>query len=105
MTDSDLLTRIYAALNRRDIETVLATLHAEVDWPSGMEGRRIHGPEGVRLYWVHQWSQINPHVEPKAFRIDSTGAIVVDVHQTVHDMNGKLLADRTVQPPIASKMG
>jgi hypothetical protein len=97
MTDRDLLIKIYEAFNRRDIDTVLAEMHDDVDWPNGMEGGRVHGREAVRQYWLRQWSQINPRVEPQDFCTDPTGAMIVTVHQVIRDLDGKLLADRTVQ--------
>jgi hypothetical protein len=97
MTDHDLLLNIYNAFNRRDIETVLSALHPEVDWPNGMEGGRVYGREAVRQYWVRQWSQINPTVEPRSFHTDPTGATVVEVHQVIQDLSGTLLSKRIVQ--------
>jgi hypothetical protein len=97
MTDRDLLIKIYEAFNRRDIDTVLAEMHDDVDWPNGMEGGRVHGREAVRQYWLRQWSQINPRVEPQDFRADPTGATIVTVHQIIRDLNGEMLADKTVQ--------
>jgi SnoaL-like protein len=97
MTDRDLLINIYNAFNRRDIEAVLSALHPEVDWPNGMEGGRVYGREAVRQYWLRQWSQINPTVEPRSFRTDPTGATVVEVHQVVRDLSGTLLSERIVQ--------
>ena len=40
---------------------------------------------------------IDPRVEPRHFAFDDDGLIVVDVHQTVHDLSGKLMADQMVQ--------
>lgn len=97
MTDYDLLRKIYDAFNRRDIDAVLATMHPDVAWPNGMEGGRVHGREAVRQYWLRQWSQIDPRVEPRGFFTDPMGAIVVDVHQVVRDLSGNLLAERMVQ--------
>jgi ketosteroid isomerase-like protein len=97
MTDWDLLLKIYDAFNRRDIQAVLATMHPDVDWPNGMEGGRVHGREAVRQYWLRQWSQIDPRVEPLKFQTDPTGAIVVEVHQLIRDLSGNLLAQRMVQ--------
>jgi hypothetical protein len=96
-TDYDLMTSLYQAFNARDIETALAAMHPDVDWPNGMEGGRVHGHGGVREYWTRQWTLIDPHVEPRGVETDETGQVVVDVHQVVHDMNGNLLADRMVQ--------
>ncbi|HEY2392177.1 MAG TPA: nuclear transport factor 2 family protein [Candidatus Angelobacter sp.] len=93
----DLLTQTYKAFNHRDVDAALANMQADVDWPNGMEGGRVHGHKAVRQYWLRQWTQINPHVEPQGFRLDPAGATVVDVHQIIRDMDGKLLADRMVE--------
>jgi hypothetical protein len=45
-----LLTRVYAAFNAHDLETVLAALHPDVDWANGMDGGRVHGVSNVRDY-------------------------------------------------------
>jgi hypothetical protein len=50
----ELLQRVYAAFNRREIETVLATMHGNVDWPNGMEGGRVLGKAAVRDYWTRR---------------------------------------------------
>ena len=39
----ELLRHMYAAFNRREIDTVLAAMHPDVDWPNGWEGGRVHG--------------------------------------------------------------
>jgi len=93
----DLLTRTYRAFNARDIDAVLAVMHPEVDWPNGMEGGRVRGHAAVREYWTRQWAMIDPLVEPRGFGGDETGRIVVDVHQVVRDLAGKVLAEQRVQ--------
>ena len=93
----ELLVNAYDAFNARDIERALATMHPEVDWPNGMEGGRVHGHAAVREYWTRQWTMIDPHVEPRGFGSDETGRVVVDVHQVVRDLAGKVLAEQRVQ--------
>ena len=61
----------------------------DVEWPNGMEGGTVHGHEGVREYWTRQWGMINPHVDPVSFELDSSGDVVVGVHQVVRDLSGK----------------
>lgn len=39
----------------------------------------------------------SPRVDPLAFHEDGSGRTVVDVHQVVRDLNGKVLLDRMVQ--------
>jgi hypothetical protein len=93
----ELLTAAYQAFNARDVETVLAMLRPDVDWPNGMEGGRVHGRDNVREYWKRQWATLNPRVEPLRFETDKTGRTVVDVHQVVRDLAGNILVDQVVQ--------
>lgn len=92
-----LLRKVYAAFNRREIETVLAVMHSNVDWPNGMEGGRVLGTAAVREYWTRQFGLLDPRVEPQNFASEPDGRIAVDVHQVVHDKAGKLLVDHMVQ--------
>lgn len=95
--ERELLTFIYAAFNRRDIDAILPKMHPEVKWPNGMEGGWVHGHEGVRAYWTRQWGMIDPHVEPTDFEAADHGTISVHVHQVVRDLAGTVLLDRMVQ--------
>ena len=92
-----LLQKAYAAFNARDIDAALETMKPDVEWPNAMEGGTVHGHEGVRAYWTRQWGMINPHVDPVSFNPDSSGRIVVGVHQVVRDLAGKVLTDRMVE--------
>jgi len=96
-TQQSVLKKAYDAFNARDIDTVLATMHPDVDWPNGWEGGRVHGHNGVREYWTRQWAAINPHVEPLRFHTDESGRTVVDVHTVVRDPAGNIVADQMVQ--------
>ncbi len=91
------VTAMYAAFNRRDTDRVLGFMRPDVDWPNGMEGGRVHGHEEVRAYWKRQWGMVDPHVEPVRIADDEAGDTVVDVHQVVRDLEGKVLMDRMVQ--------
>lgn len=93
----DLILKTYAAFNARDLDAALAVMHPDVDWPNGMEGGYVHGRSGIRDYWTRQWGLIDPSVEPTRVEPDGTGRIVVDVHQMVRDLSGKVLADQMVQ--------
>ena len=95
--ERELLTFVYNAFNRREIDPILALMQPEVEWPNGMEGGWVHGHKGVRAYWTRQWGILNPHVEPVRFEIDNEGHIVTDVHQVVRDLTGSVLMDRLVQ--------
>ena len=93
----DLLRTLYRAFNARDMDTALAGMHPDVDWPNGMEGGRVLGHGEVRAYWTRQWGMIDPHVEPLGFAQEGAGRTVVTVHQVVRDRAGKLLVDAIVQ--------
>ena len=96
-SNRELITAIYSAFNRREIETVLAMMHPDVDWPNGMEGGRVLGRADVRDYWTRQFVMVNPRVDPLRIEDDEHGRTVVDVHQVVHDMAGNILVDHTIR--------
>ena len=96
-SERELLTFIYDAFNRREVDSILARMHPEVEWPNGMEGGWVYGRDGVRNYWARQWKMLDPRVDPVGFKLETDGCITVDVHQVVCDLQGKVLLDRTVQ--------
>ncbi len=98
MTDERaLLIQAYRDFNARRLDSVLALMQPDVVWPNGMEGGYVHGHEGVRDYWTRQWSLLDPHVEPLRIEQDRSGRFVVEVHQVVKDLTGKLLSDAVVR--------
>ena len=96
---AELLRSLYRAFNARDIDTVLAAMAPDVDWPNGWEGGRVIGHDAVRDYWQRQWDAIDPTVEPTASTIEVT------VHQVVRDKAGAVLADHEVRHVYAFRGG
>lgn len=96
-TSEQILRKAYRAFNARDIAQALTVMHPEVDWPNGMEGGRVLGHSAVREYWERQWKVVDPHVDPIGFSNDAAGRTIVDVHQVVRDMEGKVLLDQMVR--------
>ena len=90
------LQQLYQDFNQRDIDAVLALVHTNVTWPNGWEGGYIHGHDEVRAYWLRQWQEINPNVEPVSFQIRTGGEVAVIVHQVIKDLNGQVLYDGQV---------
>ena len=88
--ETELLRAAYGAFNGRDIDAALALMTPDVEWPRAFKGGFVRGPEEIRVYWTEQWSEINPHMEPVAFYAEDAGQILVEVHQVVHDLAGKL---------------
>jgi hypothetical protein len=89
----DLLQAAYAAFNARDLDAALALMTPDVSWPKTFKGGFAWGIEEVRHYWMEQWSELDPHVEPVSFHLDEGGQIVVKVHQRVKDLAGNELVD------------
>ncbi|MGZ2422484.1 ketosteroid isomerase-like protein [Rhizobium laguerreae] len=89
--DVEMIKRIYASFNARDIYAVLAVLSDNVAWANGMDGGHVHGRQAVRDYWTRQWAVISPHVEPVAFKKTEDGAVAVEVIQSVFDLDGRPL--------------
>lgn len=94
--ERELLRGAYRDFNARHIDAVLARMHPSVDWPNAMEGIRVYGHDGVRDYWTRQWAVVDPHVEPLSIEPDEDGRMIVEVHQVVKDLEGKVLADQVV---------
>jgi len=97
LSTQKLITTVYAAFNRRDIDAVFAHMVPDVDWPNGMEGGRVRGHDEVRAYWTRQWGIVNPHVEPVRVEDDANGNTVVDVHQVIRDLSGNIVIDQMIQ--------
>lgn len=93
----DLIRKAYAAFNARDIPTVLATFHPQVRWSRAWEGDYATGHDEVRDYWLRQWQELDPQVEPTGFRERADGKLEVAVHQVVKDKQGQLLFDGPVK--------
>jgi hypothetical protein len=92
----ELLRAAYTAFNARDIDAALALMTSDVAWPRAFKGGFVRGHEELRAYWREQWTEIDPHVEPMAFRSEGAGHILVDVHQVVRDLAGAVLVDEHV---------
>jgi hypothetical protein len=93
----DLLRRVYAAFNARDVDAVLAALAADVDWPNAWEGGREIGHQAVRDYWTRQWAEIDSRVQPLGFTVRPDGAVAVDVAQSARSIaTGELLSEGRV---------
>ena len=97
MNEVEMLHQAYRDFNARRSEAVLARMSPQVEWANGMEGGYVHGVDEVRAYWQRQFAVLNPHVEPVAIEPDAAGRFEVRVHQTVHDLEGKLLVDTEVR--------
>jgi hypothetical protein len=86
---------IYDNFNKRNIDLVIGNMTADVKWANGMDGGYVYGHEGVREYWTRQFKLMSSQVTPLDVT-EQNGKVFIKVHQVVHDLEGKLLADTTV---------
>jgi hypothetical protein len=92
----DLIHRIYAAFNQRDIDGALAGMSDGVSWPKASEGGRAVGKQAIREYWTRQWQQFDPEVHPLEVLDGGAGEVQVRVHQLVRSLQGQVLSDSEV---------
>jgi hypothetical protein len=86
---------LYRNFNDRKIDLVISHMTEDVKWANGMEGGYVYGHNGVREYWTRQFTMVSSKVIP--LEIDAQNETVkIKVHQVVHDLNGKPLADEIV---------
>ncbi|WP_222262954.1 nuclear transport factor 2 family protein [Modestobacter marinus] len=85
------LRSLYDAFNARDIDTVVAAMSPDVDWPNGWHGGRVVGHDAVHRYWDRQWAAIRPTVRPTSITERSDGTVEVAVHLVVRDPTGTIL--------------
>jgi ketosteroid isomerase-like protein len=87
---------LYDAFNRRDVDTLLATMTDDVDWPNAWRGGRLRGRDAVREYWKDQWAEIDSRAEPRSVERSFDGRLAVSVRQTVRSSDGAVLSDQDV---------
>jgi hypothetical protein len=92
-----LLKKAYYALNTRDIDAALATMHPNVIWQNSMEERLVEGHSSLREYWTKQWEMVDPDVEPVSIIYDKCGKATANVHQVIRDLNENIIKDEIVQ--------
>ena len=100
-----LIRQAYAAFNARDIPAVLVLFHPQVRWARAWEGDYATGHDEVRAYWLRQWQEINPQVEPISFAAQPDGRLAVTVHQVVKDLQGEVVFDGPVKHLITFQDG
>jgi hypothetical protein len=91
-----MIEKLYRAFNERDIEGVMVNLAPGVDWPNAKTGGRLPGRAAVRAYWLKQWQETDPRVEPLQIDIAPDGSAHVRVDQLVRSLDGKILQNRQV---------
>jgi hypothetical protein len=92
-----LIEQAYAAFNERDVDRALAPLSDDVSWPKASEGGTVVGKAAIRAYWIRQWSEFDPHVQPCALAYIGGDETEVRIRQLVRDLEGNVLFDGEVR--------
>ena len=88
-----LLTGLYEAFNRKDIEAVVSVLHPEVSWPNLFGEGRLQGHEAMREMWRDQFSKIDPEATPIAFTPLRDDAVKVLISYVVRTLDGRVFTE------------
>jgi ketosteroid isomerase-like protein len=90
------LEQLYRDFNARDIDAVMEHLAPDVDWPNAATGERLHGRAAVRAYWLAQWKDTDPRVEPMKIDETNDGGVQVLVDQLVRARDGAIISNKQV---------
>ncbi|HEX3368805.1 MAG TPA: nuclear transport factor 2 family protein [Candidatus Cybelea sp.] len=93
MTTRELISAVYSAFNRRDVDATLMAMSEEVSWPKASEGGRVVGKKEIREYWARQWAEFDPRVEVLEVVDRKDGKVEVKVRQLVKTLQGDVLSD------------
>lgn len=106
MGDSEaLLTRLYEAFNRKDIEAVIEALHPEVTWRNLLGADRLHGREAMRLMWREQFKIFDPEATPISFTSLPDGRMEVRIAYVVRNLDGRLFTEEIATNTYSFKDG
>ena len=105
ISNEQFLQNLYDAFNKREIETIISSMHPDVKWANGVEGGFVYGRDAVREYWTNQFKNIQAKLKTLKFETDEDDRNVVTVHQAIEDLQGNLLADATIQQIFTIKDG
>ena len=72
-------------------------------WPDGDD--RLVGKAAVKQYWLRQWTKTRTHDEPLRFTAVSPQELVVDINQTVQDLDGRALSRGSFQHSLYVAVG
>ncbi len=93
LDSAEIVRRAYTAFNDRKVDTGVALLDAEVDWPNVPDGGFVHGREEVRRHWTEQFDKADPHVEIDEIRKQSDGRVEARVRQNARGPDGQKLPE------------
>jgi NAD(P)-dependent dehydrogenase (short-subunit alcohol dehydrogenase family)/ketosteroid isomerase-like protein len=90
---AEIVRRAYAAFNDREVDTGVALMDADVDWPKVPDGGFVHGRDEVRRHWMEQFSKADPRVEIDDVTERGDGRVEAQVRQTIRGPDGQELPE------------
>src|SRR3990167_676297 len=100
-----LLTRLYEAFNRKDIEAVLVFAHPDVVWHSLFDNTWLRGQEAVRDMWLRQFATINPEMTLISFTPLEDGRARVLISYVIRSLDGKIFTEEVATNTYSFKDG
>lgn len=89
---TDLIVRYYDAIERRDLEAVLATTHADVRFHDFLDGGEVEGLTAARDFYRRMF-ELAPDLDPITIETLEDGRVRVEFQSAVHSSSGHLWSD------------
>jgi ketosteroid isomerase-like protein len=89
---NDLIVRYYDAIERRDLEAILATTHPDVRFHDFLDGGEVEGLAAARDFY-RRMLELAPDLDMIAAKNLPDGRIHVEFQSSVHSPSGHLWSD------------
>jgi len=90
-----ILQMAYELFDRRDVDSLLALMTPDIEWPNLLDDSLLQGRREVRSYWEALWSVAKPRLVPKDF-VEEGDHVVVAAEIEVFDPEGRSLGPPSV---------
>jgi hypothetical protein len=89
---TDLIVRYYDAIERRDLEAVLATTHPSVRFRDFLDGGEVEGLDAARDFYRRMF-ELAPDLDPIKIETLPGGKVRVEFQSSIHSSSGHLWSD------------
>jgi hypothetical protein len=87
-----LIARYYDAIERRDLNAVLAATHTEVHFHDFLDGGEIEGLAAARDFYRRMF-ELSPDLDPISIETLQDGRVRAEFQSSVHSSSGQLWSD------------
>jgi ketosteroid isomerase-like protein len=91
--EQEIIREAYTAFNDRDIDSAVALMDPEVDWPDVVHGGFVHGRDGVRRHWEEVFANSSPRIEVVHLTRRPDASVAVEIRQVVSGLQGQAVSD------------